>query len=151
MAVGLYRSGKMQQAEVTFHEVLAARMSLLGPRHASTLATQLGRAEAVAGQGKLSAAENLYREVLDGLLDSTSPQSLGPDHHLTIGAFFGIAAVWNAMATHQSDPGAASGLASMAQEVMSAAWVRRRRLLGANHVDTVHARHGTALAMETQG
>ena len=151
LADALYRSGKMQQAEDMFHEVFAARMSLLGPRHVNTLATQLGRANAVAGQGKLSAAENLYREVLDGLLDSSSPQSLGPDHHITIGAFFGIAAVWNTMATHQSNPEAASGLASMAQEVMNAAWVRRCRLLGFNHVDTVHARHGSALAMETQG
>ena len=110
-----------------------------------TLSTLLEKAKNLSARNNHAEAEPLFREVLEGLSDCHP--SVGPDHHLTIAAFFGIAQEWVYLASQNMD----TALASVARKVLCAVHLRRQRLLGPGHIETIHALHKSAHAMELQG
>jgi hypothetical protein len=105
----------------------------------------LGQATALLEDHRCEKAEQLFRRVLEGSLETSF--ELGSDHHITIAAFFGIAEAWILLSAERDDP----DLARVALQVLRSVYARRLRLVGADHIDTLKTLRAIALASETQG
>jgi len=75
------------------------------------------------------------------------PNQFGSDNALSISAFFGLATTWTSLAITWKQP----LLARMAQQVLSSVYVRRLRLHGLDHIDTIKTMHQLGLSFEIFG
>ncbi|WP_443074463.1 tetratricopeptide repeat protein [Streptomyces sp. NBC_01462] len=96
------------------------RRAVRGPEHPYVLTTQFGIAESVAGQGRHSEAEQLYRDV-----HRAEERVLGPHHPHTLSARYGIAS----SLTEQ-------GELSKAEDLLRDLLPIQQRVLGPNHAST---------------
>lgn len=139
LANTLVEQGRFQEAIPIFDKVISAHC------HENSCASLVGKAKALAGLNKYEEAELVLRGVLEGLFKG--PESSGLDHPLVCSVFDEIASVWNHLAAARGQP----ILASMAEQVLSSLYLRRCRLIGPFHRETLKALHLKALAVESQG
>jgi tetratricopeptide (TPR) repeat protein len=134
-AIATLYLGHYADAETELRQVLAGRLSTLGPDHPDTLTARHYIAAALAHQGKPAEAEVLFREVLARRLDI-----LGLEHPHTLSTRHWIAAV----VARQGTPDQAE---AESRNVLDA----RLRTLGAEHPSTLATSHDVAKYLADQG
>jgi serine/threonine protein kinase/predicted negative regulator of RcsB-dependent stress response len=119
----LRQTGKLDESEALFRQVLAGRRRVLGADHLDTARTMNDLACVLEIQGKLEEAEELHRAALANLR-----QRLGDDALDTISSIGNLASVLSSQ-----------GKLDEAEALLQERLERARRVLGINHRDTLRA------------
>jgi tetratricopeptide (TPR) repeat protein len=119
----LRQTGKLDEAEALFRQVLAARRRVLGPEHLDTTRTLNDLAAVLETQGKLDEAVELHRTALANLR-----RRLGNDAVDTLSSMGNLASAL-----------ASQGKLDEAGTLLRERLATARRVLGDNHRDTLRA------------
>ncbi len=119
----LRQTGKLDESEALFRQLLAARRRVLGEEHLDTARTRNDLAFVLEAQGKLEEAEDLHRAALAGLR-----QQLGNEALDTLTSMGNLASVLSS-----------EGKLEEAGALMGERLETARRVLGSNNRDTLRA------------
>ena len=144
LANSLDSQGKHAEAEEMQREVLAVRKRVLGAEHPDTLTTASNLASSLSDQGRHAEAEEMEREVLAVL-----KRVLGADHPDTL-------ITVNNLASYLFRQGKHAEAEEMRRKVLAARMLRevltvQKRVLGADHPDTLITANNLASSLSRQG
>jgi serine/threonine protein kinase/tetratricopeptide (TPR) repeat protein len=140
LAVVLDDEGRWTEAKPLCEQVLADKQRVLGPDHIDTLSSENNLASLLERHGEWEAAFVLYDEAYEGFR-----KALGMDNPVTLRVQSNLGQFMFRFGMRASRP----ELLARAETILAAVLATRRRVLPANHPDTLQSAHdlGAALTM----